>query len=154
MRRHRFDADQHRVVFPDKVFERGQIGGVVVAGGHDQHLPAADRDLDIGHADPIDDQGTLVPKELDGVRRKRLKRSGQPGLGLDHQVGDRVGSLLDAASNLGVPDVHPALMKPQPAAILDPQHLRTDPVDQHDSCGRRGSRGPGSGTGRRSTVRR
>ena len=128
-------TDQYRAVLPDEALERDQVGGVVVASGHHQHLPAAEGDLNIGHAHPINDQSTLLPKELDGVRRKRLELSGQPGFGLDHQVSDRVHRLLDAVSDLGVADVDPALVKPQPAAVLDPQHFRTDPIDQHDARG-------------------
>ena len=99
------DADQPRLLLPNEPAESGQVRDVVVAGRHHEHPATVQIDLDRRNPEPVEQQRALAAHELDGVGGERLELVGQPGLGFDERVRDRLRRLGDALAQHLLPRV-------------------------------------------------
>ncbi len=102
----------------------------------DHHVPVLQVHVDIGDADTVDEQRAFRTDEFDGVAGERLEVVDQPGLGLDHPIGDlRLGLLLPPGS-AAVPRRRHRFVEADLRAVLDLlEQVGAGVVDQCDTAG-------------------
>ena len=129
-------ADQDGLVFLDEGLEALEVvSGVVLVGDHDD-VTAAQFDVDVGNADPVDQQRALASDELNGVAGERFQVGDQPTLGFLHQLGDLFVGALGAADQSAVPGVHATVVEAHFRAVFDLlENVGAGLVDQGDTVG-------------------
>src|ERR1700728_3117509 len=130
------DADQDGLVFLDEGLEALKVvSGVVLLGDHDD-VTAAQFDVDVGNADPVDQQRALASDELNGVAGERFQVGDQPTLGFLHQLGDFFVGALGAADQSAVPGVYATVVQAHLGAVFDLlENVGAGLVDQGDTVG-------------------
>jgi hypothetical protein len=124
---------EHRPMLGDVPLEPLEILDMIGSSSDNENLVPKDGCTQLGHPNPVKNERPLTPKKLDGVGGESLKLSGQPSLGLDHEVGDGLDGLLGTAPNFLVPEKNAPFMQADLAALLDgTQDLGPNPVNEHD----------------------
>src|SRR6202035_3351703 len=114
---------------------RKVVSGVVLLGDHDD-VTAAQFDVDVGNADPVDQQRALASDELNRVAGERFQVGDQPTLGFLHQLGNLFVGALGAADQSAVPGVHATVVEAHFRAVFDlPENVGAGLVDQGDTVG-------------------
>src|SRR3984957_323441 len=129
-------ADQDGLVFLYEGFEALEVvSGVVLVGDHDD-VTAAQLDVDVGNADPVDQQRALASDELNGVAGERFQVGNQSTLGFLHQLGDFFIGALDAADQSPVPGVYATVVEAHFRAVFDLlENVGTRLIDEGDTVG-------------------
>ena len=115
------DADQHRLVLVDVRPQDVEVVLVVVAAHHDQHVPAGDPGLHLGHADAVEQQVALLLEVVHRVRRERLELHRQALAGVGHRGGHGVGVLPDPGGDRLAAEQHGVALDADQVALVQPR---------------------------------
>ena len=77
------DTDEHRPVLADVRPQRAEVLSVVITTYDDKGVPTVELRVDVGNADPVQQQLALAPQVLHGVGGEglELQRQSSPRLG-------------------------------------------------------------------------
>src|SRR5665647_847723 len=113
--------------------EGDQVLLVVVAPDDDEHLSSVDDRGDVRDPDAVQQQLALPAQVVHRVSGEGLQLRSQAGPGVLHRRGHRGRILERALRDQPLAVVHGGVHHPDPSALLEGQHVRTEVVDQRDA---------------------